>query len=300
MTSASSMICCLIHFSCFCAQSFFRRQAMRRRFHASQASSQPSPQGSSPTGSKSSESSSMSFFNSCRFFAMSVWRHAGSSSCRTLAAFPIRTTLTPFFMRPMAMLSTAMLHSDVASKGLYPMVCTHFVMMRTDVWVFPVPGGPWTMVSRLDIELPIASRWAVETLGMDSTSRQATAKRSRSTPCTSSSASDNVLAFRSASMALSDADLFRFPFSISLENQSSSSHRYSDTAAFSMAAVCSSSSTPACSSASTFPPSLSLSCVKPSPPNTARSTWPTSAATSMSQIFVRAIATNSSKAMTCR
>mmetsp|Transcript_64035 Transcript_64035/g.169601 ORF Transcript_64035/g.169601 Transcript_64035/m.169601 type:complete len:307 (-) Transcript_64035:1534-2454(-) len=49
-----------------------------------------------------------------------------------------------------------------------------------------------------------------------------------------------------------------------------------------------------------LPPSLSLSPWKPSPPNTAKSTFPTPAAISMSQILVRSMVTNCMRAVTCR
>mmetsp|Transcript_103638 Transcript_103638/g.317323 ORF Transcript_103638/g.317323 Transcript_103638/m.317323 type:complete len:221 (-) Transcript_103638:51-713(-) len=197
ITSASSRICCLIHVCCFFSHVRLFWYADSLRLHACHSSSQLLPQGSSPTSSAGSDSSSNSCFISCCFALTSSIRQRELSSSRTLAAFPIRTTFTPFFARPIAMLSTAMLHSEVHSNGRYPMVCTHFVIMRTEVWVLPVPGGPCTMVRRLDIEPLIASRCAADTLGMASTCRQALCKRSWSTSGMSSFANNNVLAFRS-------------------------------------------------------------------------------------------------------
>mmetsp|Transcript_6214 Transcript_6214/g.13381 ORF Transcript_6214/g.13381 Transcript_6214/m.13381 type:complete len:279 (-) Transcript_6214:1976-2812(-) len=63
-----------------------------------------------------------------------------------LSGRPTRTALTLSALRPMAMLSTATLLSEVAKRGDKSNVFDHIFMICTDTCVFPVPGGPWMMV----------------------------------------------------------------------------------------------------------------------------------------------------------
>mmetsp|Transcript_107739 Transcript_107739/g.327480 ORF Transcript_107739/g.327480 Transcript_107739/m.327480 type:complete len:297 (-) Transcript_107739:319-1209(-) len=63
-----------------------------------------------------------------------------------LSGRPTRTALTPSARRPMAMLSTATLLSEVASSGERSSVFDHIFMICTETCVFPVPGGPWITV----------------------------------------------------------------------------------------------------------------------------------------------------------
>mmetsp|Transcript_139135 Transcript_139135/g.432921 ORF Transcript_139135/g.432921 Transcript_139135/m.432921 type:complete len:208 (-) Transcript_139135:292-915(-) len=63
-----------------------------------------------------------------------------------LSGLPTRTALTPSALKPMAMLSTATLLSEVANKGDRSNVLDHIFMICTETWVLPVPGGPWITV----------------------------------------------------------------------------------------------------------------------------------------------------------
>mmetsp|Transcript_85915 Transcript_85915/g.185491 ORF Transcript_85915/g.185491 Transcript_85915/m.185491 type:complete len:434 (-) Transcript_85915:1010-2311(-) len=63
-----------------------------------------------------------------------------------LSGRPTRTAFTPSLRRPMAMLSTATLESEVARSGERSRVFDHIFMICTETCVLPVPGGPWMMV----------------------------------------------------------------------------------------------------------------------------------------------------------
>mmetsp|Transcript_94592 Transcript_94592/g.168065 ORF Transcript_94592/g.168065 Transcript_94592/m.168065 type:complete len:251 (+) Transcript_94592:582-1334(+) len=65
----------------------------------------------------------------------------------TFSGRPTRTTFRLSWWRPSAMLSTAMLLSEVASSGFTPLLA-QLARRRTETVVFPVPGGPCTSVSR--------------------------------------------------------------------------------------------------------------------------------------------------------
>mmetsp|Transcript_20594 Transcript_20594/g.58698 ORF Transcript_20594/g.58698 Transcript_20594/m.58698 type:complete len:439 (+) Transcript_20594:1447-2763(+) len=76
-------------------------------------------------------------------------RHSSVISSRMrliLSGLPTRTAFTPSARRPIAMLSTATLLSDVASRGDKSSTFDHIFMICTDTCVLPVPGGPWMMV----------------------------------------------------------------------------------------------------------------------------------------------------------
>mmetsp|Transcript_4071 Transcript_4071/g.11304 ORF Transcript_4071/g.11304 Transcript_4071/m.11304 type:complete len:312 (+) Transcript_4071:294-1229(+) len=78
---------------------------------------------------------------------------------RTFSGRPKRTTRTPAFWRPVAMLSTATLLSEEASNGAALIVLAIIRKTWTDTWVLPVPGGPWTMVQVRIKEFRTAARW---------------------------------------------------------------------------------------------------------------------------------------------
>eukprot|EP00659_Diplonema_papillatum_P010227 gene10226-biopygen10231 len=69
----------------------------------------------------------------------------------------MRATDKPAAERPVIKLSTAVLLSDVASTGpmLFP---SHDFTSATEVYVFPVPGGPWMS------EMRCVSAWATASL----------------------------------------------------------------------------------------------------------------------------------------
>mmetsp|Transcript_56220 Transcript_56220/g.159578 ORF Transcript_56220/g.159578 Transcript_56220/m.159578 type:complete len:287 (+) Transcript_56220:1049-1909(+) len=76
-------------------------------------------------------------------------RHSSVISSRTrliLSGRPTRTAFTPSFLRPIAMLSTATLLSEVARSGDRSNVLDHIFMICTETCVLPVPGGPWITV----------------------------------------------------------------------------------------------------------------------------------------------------------
>mmetsp|Transcript_29690 Transcript_29690/g.81287 ORF Transcript_29690/g.81287 Transcript_29690/m.81287 type:complete len:214 (+) Transcript_29690:2019-2660(+) len=81
------------------------------------------------------------------------------------------------------------------------------VMIRTDVCVLPVPGGPCTIVSRLAMALAMASFCASDVFGIWLASAFASPKNSVFTPGTSWSASANVFCFRSSFSRASFASL---------------------------------------------------------------------------------------------
>mmetsp|Transcript_112753 Transcript_112753/g.282362 ORF Transcript_112753/g.282362 Transcript_112753/m.282362 type:complete len:283 (-) Transcript_112753:7-855(-) len=134
--------------------------------------------GSPPGASPSTSSQTPSFFgcapaSSSRFFAMASAAaltsafflannvsNAISSKCSLVfSGRPKRTVRTPARLKPSAMLSTATLLSEVARTGDRPNVLTHIDKILTDTWVFPVPGGPWTILHRVETAFATASRW---------------------------------------------------------------------------------------------------------------------------------------------
>ena len=64
----------------------------------------------------------------------------------TLTGLPNLTALTPNSRRPSSKLSTATLDSAQAKIGPLPISIKAFIRC-TAVCVFPVPGGPWIIVS---------------------------------------------------------------------------------------------------------------------------------------------------------
>mmetsp|Transcript_81732 Transcript_81732/g.216886 ORF Transcript_81732/g.216886 Transcript_81732/m.216886 type:complete len:341 (+) Transcript_81732:1560-2582(+) len=191
-TSAASTNLERANASCFLSHAFLRRHFLRSASH-SKCSSLVSSQGSSPSSSRSEPSSSSLFFLLASLSILTMLsRQTGSRISRTFSGRPIRHTLTPAFARPSAMLSTAMLHSDVASKGVYFICFAHMVNILTDVWVLPVPGGPCTMVRRLERALVMAFLCATERSGRVLTISLASASRPMSMPSASSSASASV------------------------------------------------------------------------------------------------------------
>mmetsp|Transcript_12791 Transcript_12791/g.32865 ORF Transcript_12791/g.32865 Transcript_12791/m.32865 type:complete len:375 (-) Transcript_12791:575-1699(-) len=225
-TSASCSTSCRAQLNFLLSQCLWRRYAWRLVFHACHSLRFDSS-GSAPTssGSDSLRSSSLSFIlASIMFFII-----AFSSSGRTFSGRPTRTTLTPLRTRPSAMLSTAMLHSEVTSSGLYFSVFTHIAMIRTDVCVFPVPGGPCTIVSLFVMEFTMASFWASETFFIVITSFVASSRNSAGTRPTSSSAS--ALVFRLRSSSASACSFSRRFFSSSAAAAASSACRAASFAA---------------------------------------------------------------------
>mmetsp|Transcript_66469 Transcript_66469/g.197829 ORF Transcript_66469/g.197829 Transcript_66469/m.197829 type:complete len:282 (+) Transcript_66469:272-1117(+) len=90
---------------------------------------------------------SLRSFSSMRFLRMvsSVM----SSRCEvTFSGRPTRTTLRPMASTPSAMLSTAMLLSEVARSGFTRNSFAQMPRSCTETVVLPVPGGPCTRVSR--------------------------------------------------------------------------------------------------------------------------------------------------------
>mmetsp|Transcript_75423 Transcript_75423/g.208101 ORF Transcript_75423/g.208101 Transcript_75423/m.208101 type:complete len:221 (+) Transcript_75423:1375-2037(+) len=95
----------------------------------------------------SSSSSSAWAFCSCR--CLRIDSSVMSSRCEvTFSGRPTRTAFSPRACRPSAMLSTAMLLSDVASSGRIRRSLAHRPRRRTETVVLPVPGGPCTSVRR--------------------------------------------------------------------------------------------------------------------------------------------------------
>mmetsp|Transcript_24447 Transcript_24447/g.67959 ORF Transcript_24447/g.67959 Transcript_24447/m.67959 type:complete len:341 (-) Transcript_24447:1373-2395(-) len=91
--------------------------------------------------------SSAAFF--WAFFLSSIASRVMSSKWpRTFSGRPTRAAFIPAKCKPSAMLSTATLLSDVANKGVSPIVFAQRQRIFTETCVFPVPGGPCTMVHR--------------------------------------------------------------------------------------------------------------------------------------------------------
>ncbi len=79
---------------------------------------------------------------------------------RTFTGCPSRTARMPRESSPSSRLSTATLES--ATARMVPRSCfAQASRMRTPVWVFPVPGGPWIRVRRRSRAASAASLWAL-------------------------------------------------------------------------------------------------------------------------------------------
>mmetsp|Transcript_39099 Transcript_39099/g.125713 ORF Transcript_39099/g.125713 Transcript_39099/m.125713 type:complete len:251 (+) Transcript_39099:2534-3286(+) len=95
----------------------------------------------------------------CSFLRAIIVSKAISSRCSlNFSGRPKRTALMPARCKPSAMLSTATLLSEVASTGESPKVLIHICRTLTETWVFPVPGGPCTILQRLTTESTTARR----------------------------------------------------------------------------------------------------------------------------------------------
>mmetsp|Transcript_56978 Transcript_56978/g.166848 ORF Transcript_56978/g.166848 Transcript_56978/m.166848 type:complete len:207 (+) Transcript_56978:917-1537(+) len=91
--------------------------------------------------------------------ASSASRVISSSTWFTFSGRPTRMGLAPSWRSPIAMLSTATLLSEVASKGERPSVFAHKRSTWTETCVLPVPGGPWITVQVCFMAAFTAARW---------------------------------------------------------------------------------------------------------------------------------------------
>mmetsp|Transcript_90588 Transcript_90588/g.265129 ORF Transcript_90588/g.265129 Transcript_90588/m.265129 type:complete len:310 (+) Transcript_90588:1934-2863(+) len=133
----------------------------------------------SPSFRDLSTAASLAALRSSCFFAVSIESSVISSRCsRHLSGLPTRTARMPARRRPSAMLSTAMLLSEVARIGERPKTLTQLCKTLTDTCVLPVPGGPCTIVQRRIIDSATAERCEAFRFSMEPTTSAALALRS--------------------------------------------------------------------------------------------------------------------------